>query len=229
MTAEEAAAGGEGRRVHRLQDQVFERVDQGLLGDGVVAPKDEDEVLALLRQGADGGVGELFPAVARVRGGLSGAHCQRGIEEQHPFPSPFLEIARARHGHAEVVVQLLEDILQAGRERHTVGHREREAVGLSRAVVRVLTQDDHLHLVERREVEGVEDQGTRGIYGILPLLADEKRLEVGEIRCLELRPQHLVPTRINIRFLNFHFFNFYAKMIIFPRKMRYFANQILNK
>ena len=66
MTPEEAAAGGERRGMHRLQDEVLGRVDQGLLGDGVVAPKDEDEVLALFRQGADGGVGELFPTMVRM-------------------------------------------------------------------------------------------------------------------------------------------------------------------
>ena len=74
MAAEKAAAGGEWRGVHRLQNQVLEGVNQSLFGNGIVTPKDEDEVLAMLRKGADGGVGELFPAVTRVRGGLSGTH-----------------------------------------------------------------------------------------------------------------------------------------------------------
>ena len=206
MTAEEAAAGGEWRGVHRFQNQVLEGVNQSLFGNGIVTPKDEDEVLAMLRKGADGGVGELFPAVTRVRGGLSGTHRQRGVEQQHPFPRPLLEVARTRHGHAEVVVQLLEDVLQAGREGHAIGHREREAVGLSRTVVRVLAQDDHLHLVERREVESVKDQRTRGINGILSLLAHEERLEVGKIGCLELWPQHLVPAFVDIGFFDFHLY-----------------------
>ena len=70
MTPEEAAAGGERRGVHRLQYQVLEGVNQGLFGDSVVAPEDEDEMLPIFGEGADGGVGELFPAVTRVRGGL---------------------------------------------------------------------------------------------------------------------------------------------------------------
>jgi hypothetical protein len=36
----------------------------------------------------------------------------------------------------------------------------------------------------------------------------------------------LVPAFVDIGFLYFHFFNFSAKMAIFRRKMRYFANQI---
>ena len=206
MTPEEAAAGREWRRMHRLQDEVLGRVDQDLLGDGVVAPEDENEVLASLRESADSGVGELFPAMARVRGGLSGAHRQRGVEQQHPFPRPLLEVARTRHGHAEVVVQFLEDVLQARRERHAVGHRERETMGLSRSVVGVLSQDDDLHPVERREVEGIENQWTGWINGILSLLTDEERLQVGKIRRLELRSQHLVPAFIDIGFFDFHLF-----------------------
>ena len=206
MAAEETAASREGRRVHRFQDQVLEGVDQGLFGDGVVAPEDEDKMLALLGEGSDGRVGELFPAVTRVRGSLSGAHRQRGVEQQHPFPRPLLEVARTRHGHAEVIVQLFEDVLKAWWERHAIGHRKREAVSLSWAMVRVLTQDDHLHLVERREVEGIKDQRSRRIDGILPLLAYQKGFQVGEIGRLELWPQHLVPTFVDIGFFDFHVF-----------------------
>ena len=103
-------------------------------------------------------------------------------------------------------MQFLEDVLQAGRKRHAIGYRERKAMGLSRAVVGVLSQDDDLHPVERREVEGIENQWAWWIDGILSLLTDEERLQVGEIRCLELRSQHLVPAFIDIGFLYFHLF-----------------------
>ena len=158
MATEKPSAGRQRRRVHRLQNQVLERVNQGLLGDGVVAPKDEDEVLSSFRKGADSRVCELFPAVARVRGGLAGTHRQRGVEEQHPFPRPFLKIARPRHRHAEVGIQLLEDILQTGRKRHAIRYGERKPVRLTRTMIWVLTQNHDLHFVERREVEGVENQ-----------------------------------------------------------------------
>ena len=125
-----------------------------------------------------------------------------------------------------VIRLLLEDVLQAGRERHTVRHRERESMRLSGSMIRVLSQNDHLHLVERRQVKSIENQRSRRVNGILPLLTHEKRLELGEIRCLKLGTQHLVPTFINSRFLHFHFHKFSAKMIIFRRKIRYFAYQI---
>ena len=139
MTAEEATAGRQGRWVHRFQDQMLERVYQSLFGDGIIAPKDENEMFPLVWKGTDGRISELFPAVVWVRGRLSGTHRQRGVEQEHPFPRPLFEVARARHGHTEVVVQLLEDVLQAGWKGHTIGHREREAMRLSWAVIGILT------------------------------------------------------------------------------------------
>ena len=63
MTTKETAAGRQRRWVHRFQYQMLERVNQGLLSNGVVAPKYEDKVFALLREGSDGSIGELFPSV----------------------------------------------------------------------------------------------------------------------------------------------------------------------
>ena len=89
VAAEETTAGRQRRWVHRFQDQMLEGVDQGLFGDGVVAPEDEDEMLALLGEGADGGIGELLPAVARVRGGLSGTPNPVGYRRSHSFTATY--------------------------------------------------------------------------------------------------------------------------------------------
>ena len=89
VAAEETTAGRQRRWVHRFQDQMLEGVDQGLFGDGVVVPEDEDEMLALLGEGADGGIGELLPAVARVRGGLSGTPNPVGYRRSHSFTATY--------------------------------------------------------------------------------------------------------------------------------------------
>ena len=116
-------------------------------------------------------------------------------------------------------------------------------MGLSRAMIGILSQDDDLHLVERREIEGIENQWARGIDGILPFLADEKGLQVDKVGCLKLWSQHLVPAFIDIGFLYFHLYQLFscqlfsysvnhtsikssAKMVINREKIRYFANQI---
>ena len=97
---------------------------------------------------------------------------------------------------------------------------------LTGTMIWVLTQNHDLHLVERREVEGVENQRSRGIDGVLPFLAHQKRFQVSEIGCLELRSQHLIPAFINIGFLYFHIHKISAKMVIIREKIRYFASQI---
>ena len=47
------------------------RIDQLALGLCVAAPEQEDQALALARQGVDDMVGETFPALALVRSGLA--------------------------------------------------------------------------------------------------------------------------------------------------------------
>ena len=81
MATEEASARRQWRWVYRFENQMFERVNQGLFGDGVIAPQDEDDVFALLRQGTNGRVGELFPAVMGMRGRLPSPYRQRGVQE----------------------------------------------------------------------------------------------------------------------------------------------------
>ena len=90
-------------------------------------------------------------------------HGERGVEQQHALFSPACEVAAFGHGCAEVLLYLLEDVLQRRRERHTVVHGEAESLCLSLLMVRILPNDDHLHLVEGTEVEGVEDEVARRI------------------------------------------------------------------
>ena len=174
MATEKPSACRQRRRVYRFQNQVLEGVNQGLFCDGVVAPEDEDEMLPLFREGADGSVGELFPTVARVRCRLSSTHRKRGVQEQYPFPRPFLKIARPRHRHTQVVLQLLENVLQTRWERHTIRHRKRQTMRLTWTMIWVLAQNHHFHLVERREVESVENQRSGRINSILTFLAHQK-------------------------------------------------------
>jgi len=78
-------------------------------------------------------------------------------------------------------------------------------------MIRVLTQNNHLHLVKRSKVKGIEDQWAWGIHGILPFLANQKRLEFSEVRSLELGTKHLIPAFINDRTFYFHEVNFFCK------------------
>ncbi len=67
--------------------------------------------------GLDDGVGEALPALPLVGGGLPGPHGQGGVEEEHALPGPAVEAAVVGPLHADVALQLGEDVLQRRRER----------------------------------------------------------------------------------------------------------------
>ena len=58
VAAEEAAVGREGRGMGGGEDEVAALVNERPFGDGVAAPQEEDEAVALLAEGLYGGVGE---------------------------------------------------------------------------------------------------------------------------------------------------------------------------
>ena len=205
--AEEAAVGRQGRGVWGGEDEVLAGVDEGFLGDGIAAPEQEDESVATGGEFADGGIGELLPAVALVRACLVGADGEGGVEQQHPLVGPSGEVARSEgDGGAEVAVDLLDDVDQRRRHGDAVGDGEAEAHGLPGFVVGVLPEDDDLHLVERRVVEGVEYLAARRIAGVLLPFGDEELLELGEVGRLKLRLQHGIPTGVYFYCHDFFFF-----------------------
>ena len=64
---------------------------------------------------------------------------------------------------------------------------------LSRSVVRVLPDDHHLRLVERAEVEGIENQFPRWVYLCTLVFAPDEIGELDEVVLLKLRLQLLFP------------------------------------
>lgn len=94
-------------------------------------------------------------------------HGERRIKEEHTLPRPRLEIAVGRdRASAEIAHNLFINILQRGWHCHLFWHGEAEAVGLPRAVIRILAQDDHLYLVEGAELEGVKDEFRRRVDSV---------------------------------------------------------------
>ena len=179
--------------MHGFEDQVALRVGDGAFLLGVAAPEHVDDALFALGDGAHHGVGEGLPAAAGVRCGFVGADREHGVEQQHSLFGPAVEVARRRYGRAGVVGDLLEDVLQRGREGNSVRDRETKPVGLSGTVIGVLADDDHFQAVERAFVEGAEDvaaareNAPRGVF--LPYELRELR----EIGFFELRGEEFLP------------------------------------
>ena len=111
LTPEKALIGRKRRRMYRFQYQVLPRINQLRFLAGIGAPEDEHNVLLLLRNLADNRVGKFFPAFFLVRGGLAGAHRERGIQEQHALLRPSGRGCRWGRGRAgNIGLQLLENI-----------------------------------------------------------------------------------------------------------------------
>ena len=90
---------------------MFAAVDEGTLLLCIGSPKDEDEVLALFGQAANGGIGKGLPTLALVRTGLMGLYGERGIEQQYALACPAGEVAIWGEGFAKVALYLLKDVL----------------------------------------------------------------------------------------------------------------------
>ena len=96
-------------------------------------------------------------------------------------------------GRAGVVGDLLEDVLQRGRERHAVAYREAEPVGLPGAVVGILADDDDLQFVEGAFVEGPEDIAAARVDAVRGIFLPYELRKGGEIRFLEFGREQLFP------------------------------------
>mmetsp|Transcript_45898 Transcript_45898/g.73461 ORF Transcript_45898/g.73461 Transcript_45898/m.73461 type:complete len:204 (+) Transcript_45898:2082-2693(+) len=169
--------------------------DEPLLVLRVFPPQQKHQPRALPGHGPDGGVGEYLPALLGVRVGLVCAHCEAGVEQQHPLCRPLVQVAVRGLGTPHVRAKFLVDILQA-RWHFASTPRDREAVprGLSVVMVRVLAQDDHLDASHGAGVEGAEDVAGRWKHlGARAPLAPQKLLQVGPVLLRKLAGQSPAP------------------------------------
>lgn len=187
LAAEETAVCRKGRGVRSSKHMVFGAVYQLGFGNGGTAPEQEHQSRAAFREVAYNAVGEGLPAMSGVRESLMGAHCERGVEEEHPLVGPAREGAAGEgYVQTQVGVYLLEDIHQRRRTRHPLRHGETESVRLAVVVVGILAQNHHLDLVKRGVPESREDVLARRETLVLAAFLDQKILEPCEILRLEI-------------------------------------------
>lgn len=147
-----------------FEDAVALGIGDGAFALGVTSPQHVNDALLALCDGSHDRIGEGFPAVSCVGGRFVRPDRQHGIEQQHALFGPAVEVAARGNRRAGVVGYLLEDVLQRGWERHAVRHGETESVGLSFAVIGVLSDDYHFEFVERAFVEGTKNVASSGEY-----------------------------------------------------------------
>ena len=172
---------------------MFFAVDDGTFVLGIFAPEEKDQVLFVVGEVFNRGVGEYFPALALMRAGLVGPDGEGGVEQKHPLLGPVGKVAGLGHGLADVGLKLLEDVLKRGGEGDAVNNRETEAVGLARAVVGILAENDNFGLINRAKVKGTEDVCGMGIDGVLPVFGFDEPRQLLEVGAGEFRVEGLFP------------------------------------
>ena len=76
-----------------LDDQMFFSIDEGAFSLGVVAPKDEDEMIPRLGETVNDGVGKEFPTLVLMRACLMGPDGEGGVEQEDALLGPVSQVA----------------------------------------------------------------------------------------------------------------------------------------
>ena len=133
-----------------------------------------------------------------MRSGAAVLDRQAGIQQQYALPRPAFQIAVTRVGDAEICGQFLVDVLQRGRRGNTMRHRKAQPVRLSGAVIGVLPQDHHLHLVEWCQFEGTENLASRRVDPFASgLFGPQEIAEPGHMRRGKLGSEPRFPARLD--------------------------------
>ena len=186
VVAEETAVCREGTGMGGCEDVVLVGVDECRLASGRRSPKEKDDVVAVVVDGTDDGVGECFPALVAVTEGLVLTDGETGVEEEDALACPACEVAGGRDGGSGLGVYFLEDVLERGRKGYSVSYAETESVCLSGSVIGVLAEDDDLDLIYGSLPEGVEDERAGRIADLGGVLLSDKVNEFEKIVFLKL-------------------------------------------
>ena len=132
-----------------------------------------------------------------MRSGGSGAHGERGVEQEHTLVGPSAQTAGSGDGYAEIGVQLLEDVLQRRRWGNAVAHGETESFGLSGTVIRILAEEHDFDVGERTTIEGGKDFTGGGIAGAGGIFGAHEVCKHRKIGGFKLGGEGFVPRRMD--------------------------------
>jgi hypothetical protein len=125
---------------------------------------------------------------------------QHRVEQQHALSGPGRQVAVRRRRLAEIVLQFSEDVDERRRQRlHVRSDRKAEAVRLAFARIRILAENQHADVFQRREIERGEDVRLGREDRVRLALLVEKRLQLGERRPRRLHGERGGPSGRNRR------------------------------
>ncbi len=137
---------------------------------------------------------ELLPPFSMVGKRLPGSHGKRRIEEENSLFGPADEAAVGRGLDTEVAGELFIDILKRRGSGNSAPDAEAQPVRLTRAMIRVLADNDNAHRLKRSEFESLKDLAFGREHGMTrPVFLLEKGLELDKIRLAKFFGEGLSP------------------------------------
>jgi len=117
--------------------------------------------------------------------------------------SPFFKIPMRRNGTPQILLKFLENINKTRRCLNPLRHRKRKPHCLTRAMIRILSDDNSLERIKRCRIQGIENQMLRWVYSYTPVtnLTFHKFTQILKIRLFQLPWQHLSPRVLHQQFL----------------------------
>ena len=122
-------------------------------------------------------------------------HRQHAVQQTHALLAPRRQIPRRRNRHAHVLAQLAENVDQRLGERHPRAHRKRQTHRMARCRIRVLPDNQNLHLVERVRKRAQHIRAGRQVAAPLLDLGRQHRAQLVDAPLH--RGECPSPTRIN--------------------------------
>lgn len=93
-----------------FENEMFVGIDDLAFVLGIAAPKHKDEILPVLGELLDGGVGEFFPTLFLVGTSLVSDDGKGSIEQQNSLFGPVSEVAGLGDGFVDVGFEFFEDV-----------------------------------------------------------------------------------------------------------------------
>ncbi len=109
-TTEETSVCREGRRVGRFEDDMFLRINEGLLFLRVTSPEQKYEKISLVREGLNNCIGKIFPSFSCVRHRFTSTDSEGRIEKQNSLLCPTSEVTIFWSRYSEISLNFFKNI-----------------------------------------------------------------------------------------------------------------------
>ena len=194
MISEKTPVSRQRRGMRRLEYEIFFTIYECAFSLCVCSPKHIYNSAAFCGKCADCCVGKFFPTLVLVRTCLMCPHRQGGIQQQHALFHPPCQVSVCRGRFSCVGLYFFEYVFERRRKSHSLCHRKTKPVSLPGFVIRVLTYDYNLDIIEGTMIECVENKISRGIANAACVFLAHKFHEICEIWLFEFIGNGFFPT-----------------------------------